>query len=128
MKAKQPLWRVWILAMNLVAAGHAFAQDELADLPDPTRPSTLEGTGRGAAAAPANQTARLTLESTIVSGDRRLAIINGKTLAVGAFINGARIKDIAPYRVELEQGGRLVTLKLVEDSPTRRHEQKEAAR
>ena len=126
MKAKQSTRRIWVLAASLIAASPAFAQDELADLPDPTRPSTQEG-GGGAAVA-SNPSARLTLESTIVSGERRLAIINGETLAVGASINGARIKGITPYKVELEEGGRLVTLKLVEGNLTRRHEQKEAAR
>ena len=70
-----------------------------------------------------NKTVKLTLESTIVSGERRLAIINGKTLGVGALIEGARIKDIAPYQVRLERNGRIVTLKLVADNFIRPRQQ-----
>lgn len=114
-------WRAWLPVASLFVACLACAQDELANLPDPTRPIISWG-GRAA-----SNTSRLRLESTIVSGERRLATINGKTLAVGARINGARIRDITPYKVELDDNGRLVTLKLVKGNLTRHHEREEVA-
>ena len=100
--------RIALLAMQLLAGGAVFAQDEFADLPDPTRPWEAEG-----ASVLEEGPRTLTLESTVVSGERRLAIINGKTLGIGALIDGYRIKDIAPYRVDLDKQGQAMTLHLV---------------
>lgn len=100
--------RIALLAMQLLAGGAVFAQDEFADLPDPTRPWEAEG-----ASVLEEGPRTLTLESTVVSGERRLAIINGKTLGIGALIDGYRIKDIAPYRVDLDKQGQAMTLQLV---------------
>ena len=127
MKRSQIVWVFGILALQLGGAKLALAQDELANLPDPTRPSTAAGASRGHTSA-ADKIARLRLESTLVSGDRRLAIINGEILAVGDIISGARIKVISPYLVILEHEGRLVTLRLVNDNLTRRRGLQEAAR
>jgi len=127
MKRSQLIWAIGFIALQLGAAGHAAAQDELANLPDPTRPSLPAGASRGHAAA-ADKLAGLKLESTIVSGHRRLAIINGEILSVGDFIYGARIRLITPYRVLLEHDGRLLTLKLVTDNLTRPRGLQEAAR
>lgn len=120
MMGSKATWRAWLPVAGLFATCIAFAQDELANLPDPTRPISSWG---GAV----NVTTHLRLESTIVSGDRRLAIINGESLGVGARIHGARIKDISAYQVELEDDGRLVTLKLVKGDLTRPHAQEETA-
>ena len=119
MMNRQLAWRITVLWLSLITTGFAAAQDQFADLPDPTRPTSPWGTAIGTV----NKTVKLTLESTIVSGERRLAIINGKTLGVGALIEGARIKDIAPYQVQLERNGRIVTLKLVADNFIRPRQQ-----
>ena len=127
MKHSHFIWSIWILVMHLGIAELAMAQDALANLPDPTRPSAAADAGRRHA-NPENQISHLRLESTIISGHRRLAIINGKVLAIGDRIHGARIKDITAYKVVLELKGRLVSLTLVEDNFTRRRDMKEAAR
>ena len=127
MKHNHLVWGIWILALQLSTANLALAQDELANLPDPTRPSPAAGASRGHASA-VDKLASLRLESTLVSGDRRLAIINGKILGIGDLIYGASIKIITPYLVILERQGRIVTLKLVKDKLTRRRGLQEAAR
>lgn len=115
-----------VLVLQLGVADHASAHDELANLPDPTRPSRPAGAhGPGAAGGKLPQ---LRLESTVVSGHRRLAVINGKIFAVGDAIDGARIKLITPYLVMLEHHGRLVILKLVEANLTRPRGLQEAVR
>lgn len=127
MKHSHFIWGIWILVMHLGIAELAMAQDALANLPDPTRPSAAADTGRRHA-NPENQISSLRLESTLISDHRRLAIINGKVLAIGDLIKGARIKDITAYKVVLEMKGRLVSLKLVEDKFTRRRNIQEAAK
>ena len=106
--------RMGICAALLCMAGNAFAQDEWANLPDPTRPSNPWAAVK-ATVAKTKRSANLSLESTIVSRDRRLAIINGKTLGIGDLIDGARITNITPYKVVLHKSGRIVSLVLVSD-------------
>lgn len=55
----------------------------------------------------------LVLESTFVSSGRKLAIINGRLLAVGDSIQGAKVIDIKPYEVSLRKRGRAMRLRLV---------------
>lgn len=109
--------RAGLCAALLCMAALAGAQDEWANVPDPTRPAPwkadkAEGDQR-------SQEDRLSLDSTIVSDERRLAIINGKTVPVGGTINGSKIVNITPFKVELEQNGRIVTLLLVNDKVTK---------
>jgi MSHA biogenesis protein MshK len=108
------IWRISFCAVWLCAASAALAQDQWANLPDPTRPSNPWGIEKPAIAK-SNQSSHLTLDSTIISNERRLAIINGQTLGIGSLINGARIINITPYKVVLEENGHVVTLVLVSD-------------
>ena len=70
------------------------------ELSDPTRPTPLHGERR---AAPQQPT--WTLNSTLVSEDRRVAIINGRAVGVGDQINGARVVRVEQGAVWLEYQG-----------------------
>lgn len=78
-------------------------------LRDPTRPPDL----RPARAPASKADSRLRLSSTLVSGERRTAIINGRIVAVGDRIQGARLLSIEPGRVRLRRQGREITLRLL---------------
>jgi len=56
---------------------------------------------------------RYVLSSTLIAPARRLATINGKTVAVGQKIAGARVVSIEPARVALQDGNRKIVLKLL---------------
>lgn len=94
----------------------ASAQDDLAKLPDPTRPWRPDVAASALKTHKSETPPTLKLESTIVSGDRRLAVIDGNTVGVGALIEGFRVKEIFNYRVLLEKDGRTLTLKLLDES------------
>ncbi|MBW3566722.1 MAG: hypothetical protein KY410_01975 [Proteobacteria bacterium] len=78
-------------------------------LGDPTRPSYVtEKAPRKAARAPSWQ-----VDSIIVSPGRRLAVVNGRTVAVNDRVNGARILEILPYEVRLEYKGAIHNITLI---------------
>ena len=111
------------LCCALLCAGGARAQDALDELPDPMRPQySLDGNARP---APAKKAVALELQSTIVSEGRRLAVINGRTVGVGATVYGARVKAVEPYEVWVERDGRDFSLKLVTRSVVEHHPGKE---
>lgn len=95
-----------ILAPWLFMQG-AGAQDFLAGLPDPTRPSAPGERVR------AEIRDGMILQATSVSRDSRKAVINGKTLSEGDKIEGARLVAINPYEVTLSQSGREISLRLM---------------
>ncbi len=68
------------------------------NLSDPTRPpgASLPGSSAKAARRPA-----WILSSTLISPERRSAIINGKQVLPGDAINGARVVEIHPASVKL---------------------------
>ena len=77
---------------------------------DPTQPvGTALATARAAPAAPTGPV----LQSTLVSPQRRLAVISGKQVRVGDKVNGAEVTDILPYEVRMKQGGRETILRLL---------------
>ncbi len=86
----------------LFAVSGVFA-DEI--LRDPTRPYTPQ---------PGFVTAAPTfsVNAIIVSDDRRLAIVNGKRVTVGAEIDGATVVSIAKQELVLEFKGEQLTLGL----------------
>jgi MSHA biogenesis protein MshK len=94
-----------IAACGLLAASSAFAQA----LSDPTRPPSFSGdSGRSAAAAaPASR-----LQSVLISPGRKLAVIDGRTVALGERIGDATLFAIAPTEVTLQKGAGYQTLKL----------------
>jgi hypothetical protein len=76
---------------------------------DPTQPMGFSGTARTAPTAPAGPL----LQSTLVSPQRRLAVISGKQVRVGDTVNGAVVTEISAYHVRMTQGGRETTLRLL---------------
>jgi MSHA biogenesis protein MshK len=88
----------------LVAATGAWAQN----LPDPTRPP--EGFDRGTPSAEAASGPML--QSTLISGSRREAIINGETLRVGDKFRNAEVAEIREGEVVLKEGKEKQTLRL----------------
>jgi hypothetical protein len=78
-----------------------------AELADPMRPASFAGRS---AAVPAGG---LRLESTLVSPQRKLAIISGRMYAVGDSLDGAVIADIETYAVVMKRGDRVTELRLL---------------
>jgi MSHA biogenesis protein MshK len=84
-----------VLALPVLAA-------DLADLPDPTRPSG--GASVGGASG---------VTSILITPRRKQAVINGRTVAVGDRVGDAVVVDIQPYEVILNRGGRESRMRLV---------------
>lgn len=100
------------IALGTAAPLTAGTLAPLPALPDPTRPV------KTAPRTTDDEPSRLELQSTLVSGARRTAVINGHLRTVGSRINGAKIVDIQPGRVLVRRDGRDVTLHLI-PSPDR---------
>jgi len=93
-----------IIGMCTLAALAPALADEPLGLGDPTRPSTAEGANYGVGG--------FVLQSTLVSPTRKLAIINGRALTVGARMGQAVVTDIKPYEVTLNNAGQVIHLRL----------------
>lgn len=87
-------------------------------LTDPMQPPAYRGKS---VTADNSSRARWSLTSTLIGQHRRLATINGQTLAVGKKINGAKIVDIQPAVVTLSYGDRSIVLKLLPSAVKHRH-------
>ena len=96
--------RLIVLAAFLLATP-ACAQG----LSDPTRPPTapLAATDAGA------DTAASQLQSVLISPDRRLAVINGKTVALGDRVGDATLTQINETGVVLKRGDLLERVPLL---------------
>src|SRR5437763_10205231 len=95
--------------LGAIAAGAAIAQGGLAD---PTRaPSVVpQVESAGGTAAPAQAARRL--QSVLISGTRKLAVIDGKTVALGEKIDGATLVEVAETGVTLRRGEEVQTLRM----------------
>src|SRR5437763_11508208 len=87
--------------LGAIAAGAAIAQGGLAD---PTRPPSVvpKVESAGGTAAPAQAARRL--QSVLISGTRKLAVIDGKTVALGEKIDGAKLVGVAETGVTMRRG------------------------
>lgn len=88
----------------------ASGADDLADLPDPTRPYVA-----AAEPAPGDQTGKpgkLKLQSIMLGPGGSYAIINGQRVSEGAYIEGVRVESIQPDGVMVAKDSerRLLTL------------------
>jgi len=92
----------------LLLAGNAFA------LTDPTRP-----TDPALFFASGNATG-WTLQSILVSDDRRIAVINGKRVQEGDHIGSARVARIQGSQVIIKTGNRTLKLRLRHATPKTR--------
>lgn len=87
--------------------GADAAADRL--LHDPTRPPGMSPGRRGAV-----KVSRWVLTSTLISPDRRLATINGRTVAIGQGVGGGGVvEDIQPTQVRLRFKSRSLEVKLL---------------
>ena len=82
-------------------------------LRDPTQPPAAH---RPATKKAARKAPRWVLSSTLVSGQRRTAVINDRVVGVGERINGARVVEIQPAKVRLRRQGRDITLVLLKQN------------
>ena len=84
-----------------------------APLVDPTRPASYHAQSPVQQQVPAPTTHReWTLNTTIISSYQKLAMINGKRLAIGDDINEATLLDIDHQKVKLRYEGKVITLTL----------------
>lgn len=82
-----------------------------AALEDPTRPPTATTT---ISASPEKiQRPHWMLTSTLVSAQRRTAVINDTVVSRGDRINGAKVMSIQPFMVRLRAGKRDITLMML---------------
>lgn len=91
----------------LFAAGVLGAPVLSEELRDPTKPPQQRSTQQEAAAV-----TQYSLESILFSDSRRIAVINGESVATGGTVGGAVVKRIARDRVLLEINGNTRTLVL----------------
>lgn len=98
---------ILLAAALTVAATMAIAQG----LRDPTRPP---GAGAKGGRATATQ-AGWTLQSVLISPERRYAIINGEVVPVGGTVSGAELIAIAEERVTLRTADGIRILHLFPD-------------
>lgn len=96
------------LIMATVLAGMAWGNE----LRDPTKPPQQRQTSQQPAAI-----TRYSLDSILVSDSRRIAVINGVSLAVGERVGNATVRRIARDRVLLEINGKTHTL-VLESAPS----------
>lgn len=94
------------IAMLLLAVpAAAIAQQGIGD---PTRPTSLTEPDAAAAA----RTPRWRLQSTLIADDRKVAVINGRTVSLGERIEGATLLEIHSDGVTLQSDGQRLTLRL----------------
>lgn len=96
----------WAALMLLVALTSGIARAE-EPLRDPTRPYTAAERVRTAAP-------RFVVNAIIVSPERRVAIVNGRRVAVGGSIGGATVVAIERDQLILDLGGKRITAALNE--------------
>jgi MSHA biogenesis protein MshK len=100
-----------LCVLTVVAASTAAGAQ--ASLPDPTLPPAA-GPVDGASKAPVGRTTNLghRLQSVLISPERKLAVIDGRTVPLGGQIDGARIVEITEDGVTLRRGTQTETLPL----------------
>ncbi len=97
-------WLAAVIAGLPMAAAPAPAQG----LVDPTRPPAWAGKPGAAEDAPAGTQ----LQSVLISRSRRLAVINGNTVALGGMVGEARVVKITETEVVLKKGEETEVLRM----------------
>lgn len=101
--------RVLCVLTALAASPAAAAQ---ATLPDPTRPPAASA-DEGTRTAPAREGSPLhRLQSVLISPERKLAVIDGRTVLLGGRIDDATVVAITETGVTLRRGERTEVLPL----------------
>jgi MSHA biogenesis protein MshK len=102
-----------------VAGMLTAAQVNAQALVDPTRPPNAPAAGEVPGAAPGGSL----LQSILIASNRKLAIINGTTVALGGMVGEARVVRITETEVTLKKGDETEVLKLypgVDKQPIKR--------
>lgn len=94
-----------IVGLSLLVA---ISQSVQAQLDDPTRPANASNT----ASSETKVTSSWDLSSILVSPQRSIAIINGKTVRTGETLSGASVLSINETGVKLRHRGKIILLKL----------------
>ncbi|MGB5353169.1 MAG: hypothetical protein WBN32_06105 [Woeseia sp.] len=89
----------------------AFGSVASAELQDPTRPSYAV-----AGAVVEASSGALHVSAIFISGERRIAIINGRRLRVGETVNGAIVSKIEQDRVSFVRGDEVFAVSLLSGS------------
>ena len=91
-----------LLLLVMLASGTAYADQPLRD---PTRPYTpIKG--------PRASSPSFVVNAIIISPERRVAIVNGRRLAVGGSLDGATVVSIEKDHLILETGGKRIRAEL----------------
>lgn len=98
------------MAIAIAILSAAVTTVEAAALSDPTQP--MDFVPRPSAGGPAVPAGPV-LQSTMISPERRSAMISGKRVKIGDKYEGSIVTDIAPYEVRMSRGGRETTLRLL---------------
>jgi len=99
-----------LAALSLAAWPAARAQPALSD---PTRPpNVLQGAMRDASERGEAPAAASRLQSVLISPQRRLAVIDGRTVPLGGKVDDATLVQISETHVTLRRGAELKTLEL----------------
>lgn len=106
-----------VLAAALALAlgwGHWLAEARAQTLHDPMQPPTFAAPASGVPGVAGGEPAAgaLVLQSTLMSGGRRIAMIGGKSMKVGDRIGEAKIVAIEPGAVTLREGATTRVLEL----------------
>jgi MSHA biogenesis protein MshK len=92
------------LAILAGLLGATVQAADMGDLPDPTRP---QGAAAATGGAPSG------VQSILISPQRRIAVVHGRTVTIGDRVGDAVVVDIRPYEVILKRAGRETSLRLV---------------
>lgn len=96
------MYKSVLLIALLLSHGVVVLADET--LPDPTRPLEYSETKTVAA--------QLKLNSVLISGERKVAVINGQQLQENQWLGDKRVVHIRSNSVTLEDQGQLIVLSL----------------
>ena len=102
--------RAALLVALCMAAGTANAGPLVYG--DPTEPTPLGKTALDASGQPIVERPPWELTSTLVARDRKVAVINGRSVPLGATIAGARVKAVDADGAWIEHEGRRIRLDL----------------
>ena len=110
-------------AALLAAAWLAVPAARAQGLADPTRPPAVAGTLQQGLQGEELPPAGRQLQSVLLSHGRRIAVIDGNVVALGAMLGDARVVKITDVEVVLKTGEETETLKLfpgIDKQPVRR--------
>ena len=101
-----------LIALLAVLACAAPAAAQSGPLADPTRPADASSFMTSAGPQDAGAPAGPRLQSVLISPDRKLAIIDGETVALGGKLGDATLVRITETDVTLRRGAEVTTLEL----------------